>query len=197
MSNFLKLENRHTGEILRLRRVREADGQVVLILEGSLPPRSSGPPLHVHFHETEDGRVAAGTLGAIVGNKKITVQAGEPAVLPAGVAHRWWNAGEDLLEFNGRVVPVVDLDRYLQAIFAVVNASKSGRPSLFYLAHIVWRHRHTQELKVPPAAIQRIVFPVVLVIGRMLGKYRGDSWPGSPASCTGAPEVCAAAAHSV
>ena len=25
--------------------------------------------------------------------------------------------------------------------------------------------------------------------GRILGKYRGDSWPGSPESCTGAPEV--------
>ncbi|MGH9680218.1 MAG: cupin domain-containing protein, partial [Candidatus Acidiferrales bacterium] len=108
----------------------------------------------------------------------------------------WWNAGEDLLEFNGRIVPVVDLDRYLQAIFAVVNASQSGRPSLFYLAHIVWRHRHTQELKVPPVAIQRLVFPVVLLIGHVLGKYRGDTWPGSPASCTGAPEVGAAYAHS-
>jgi hypothetical protein len=37
-------------------------------------------------------------------------------------------------------------------------------------------------------AIQKIVFPVVLLIGRILGKYRGDNWPGSPASSTGAPE---------
>ncbi len=96
----LKLENRHTGEILRMLRVREANGQVILILEGSLPPHSSGPPLHVHFQEHEQGHVAAGTLGAIVGNTKITVQAGEPADLPAGVPHRWWNAGEDLLEFK-------------------------------------------------------------------------------------------------
>jgi mannose-6-phosphate isomerase-like protein (cupin superfamily) len=113
MDNVLKLENRHSGEILRMYRVREANGQVILILEGSLPPHSSGPPLHVHFQEHEQGRVAAGTLGAIVGNKKITVQAGEPADLPPGVPHRWWNAGEDLLEFKGRVVPVIDLDRYL------------------------------------------------------------------------------------
>jgi len=41
---------------------------------------------------------------------------------------------------------------------------------------------------VPPRAIQRIVFPVVLLVGRVLGKYRGDNWPGSPASCQGAPE---------
>jgi len=188
MDYVLKLENRHTGEILRMHRVREANGQVILILEGALPPHSSGPPMHVHFQEHEQGRVVAGTLGAIVGNKKITVQAGEPVDLPPGIPHRWWNAGEDLLEFNGRVVPVIDLDRYLQAIFAAVNASRSGRPSLFYLAHILRRHRQTQELKAVPVAIQKIVFPVVLLIGHILGKYRGDNWPGSPASSTGAPE---------
>jgi hypothetical protein len=37
--------------------------------------------------------------------------------------------------------------------------------------------------------MQRIVFPLILLIGGVLGKYRGDDWPGSPASCTGAPEV--------
>lgn len=194
MNDFLRLENRHTGEILRMRRARDTNGQVLLLLEGSLPPGGNGPPLHVHLQENEEGHVAAGTLGAIVGSKKITVQTGGPAMLPAGIAHRWWNAGEDLLEFNGRVVPVVDLDRYLQAIFAVLNASNSGRPSLFYLAHIAWRHRHTQQLKMPPLAIQRIVFPAVLLVGRALGKYKGDDWPGSPASCTGAPEIKAASA---
>ena len=188
MDNVLKLENRHTGEILRMHRMSEANGQVILIVEGSLPPHSSGPPLHVHFMEHEQGRVAAGTLGAIVGNKKINVQAGEFVDLPAGIPHRWWNAGEDLLEFKGRVVPAIDVDRFLQAIFAVVNASNSGRPSIFYVAHILRRHRRTHELRAVPVAIQKIVFPVVLFIGRILGKYRGDNWPASPASCTGAPE---------
>ena len=191
MNQFLQIENRHTGEILRIRRVREANGQVILVLEGSLPPHTSGPPLHVHFQEHEHGHVTAGTLGAIVENRKFTVPTGGAVDLPAGVPHRWWNAGEDLLEFNGRAVPAVDLDRFLQAIFAVINAGASGRPSLFYLAHVARRHRHTQELRAVPVALQKIVFPVILLIGHILGKYRGDDWPGSPASCGGAPEVAA------
>ena len=97
MDNFLRLENRHTGEILRMRRVHDAQGQIVLTLDGSLPPRASGPPLHVHFHEHEEGIVRAGTLGAQVGTEKIIVPAGGTAVLPAGLPHRWWNAGDDLL----------------------------------------------------------------------------------------------------
>ena len=105
MDNFLRLENRHTGEILRMRRVHDAQGQIVLTLDGSLPPRASGPPLHVHFHEHEEGIVRAGTLGAQVGTEKFIVPAGGTAVLPAGLPHRWWNAGDDLLEFSGQVVP--------------------------------------------------------------------------------------------
>ena len=189
MDNFLRLENRHTGEILRMRRVHDAQGQIVLTLDGSLPPRASGPPLHVHFHEHEEGLVKAGTLGAQVGTEKIIVPAGGTAVLPAGLPNRWWNSGDDLLEFSGQVVPAVDLDRYLQAVFAVLNASSNGRPSIFHFAHVLWRHRDTQLLSVPHPAIQRIVLPVLLFIGRILGKYRGSSWPGSPDSRAGAPLV--------
>jgi quercetin dioxygenase-like cupin family protein len=189
MSDFLRLENRHTGEILRLRRVRDASGEEVLVIEGSLPPHSNGPPLHRHFQQREEGSVKAGTLGAQVAGEKIVVPAGGSAAFPAGVVHAWWNAGEDLLEFNGRAVPAVDLDRFLQGVFAVINARANGRPSIFYLAHVLWRHRRTQAVEIPPVAVQKILFPIVLMIGSILGKYRGHDWPGSPESCTGAPLV--------
>jgi quercetin dioxygenase-like cupin family protein len=189
VDEFLSLENRRTGEILRMRRVHDAQGRIVLILEGTLPQGADGPPLHVHIQEREEGVVKAGTLGALVGAEKIIVPTGGTVTLPAGIPHRWWNAGDCLLEFNGQVVPVVDLDRYLQAVFAVLNASANGRPSIFHFAHVLWRHRDTQLMAVPAPAIQRIVLPVVLFIGRILGKYRGSNWPGSPESCPGAPLV--------
>ena len=187
MDSFLRLENRHTGEMLRLRRERDGSGQVILIIEGSLPPRSNGPPPHKHFQQREEGRVQAGTLVARIEEQTLVVPTGGNAAFPAGVAHSWWNAGETLLEFSGRAVPAVDLDRYLQAIFAVLNASASDRPSIFYLAHVLWRHRRTQEVVTPPLAIQRVLYPVVLLIGRVLGKYKGQDWPGCPETCTGAP----------
>ena len=187
MDKFLELKNRHTGEILRMRRVRDSAGQNILELDGSLPPGADGPPPHIHFHEDEVGQVKAGTLAARVGGKTIHVPAGGTAILPKGVVHHWWNGGDELLEFSGKVKPGVDLDRYLQAIFAVVNAGERGRPSPFYMAHVAWRHRRSQALASPPAAIQRVVFPLVIFIGHLFGKYKGDNWPGSPASCPGAP----------
>jgi hypothetical protein len=89
-------------------------------------------------------------FGAQVGTEKIIVPAGGTAVLPAGLPHRWWNAGHDLLEFSGQIVPAVDLDRYLQAVFAVLNASSNCRPSIFHFAHVLWRHHDTKLLSVPP-----------------------------------------------
>jgi len=188
LESCLQLVNQKTGETLRMRRVRDSEGQTVLTIDGSLPPGTSGPPLHIHFQQREEGTVRAGSLGAQIGNVKTVVRAGGTAVFPAGVVHKWWNAGDDLLELSGRAVPAVDLDRYLQAVFAVLNASPSGRPSIFYMAHVAWRHRHTQALVMPPRGVQRILFPVILFVGRILGKYRGENWPGSPSSCPGAPE---------
>lgn len=101
VDSVLRLENRRTGETLRMRRERDVSGQVILINEGLLPPGSNGPPPHVHFQQREEGRVQAGTLGARMGGKTLVVQTGGEAAFPAGVVHSWWNAGETFLEFGG------------------------------------------------------------------------------------------------
>jgi len=190
VGEYSTIQNRHTGETLKMQRVREASGLVYLTLEGSLPSGGKGPPLHKHVAEVEEGVVASGTLGGTVDGKKVVIAAGGSASFPSGVVHAWWNEGEDTLHFNGRATPVVDLDKFLQAIFAVANAGAPGKPPpMFYLAHVLWRHRRTQVIVVPPVAVQRIVFPVVLLVGHLLGKYRGNDWPGAPSSCPGAPEI--------
>jgi hypothetical protein len=187
-SDPLVLHNRHNGERLELRRVVR-DGQTCLALSGVLPPHRQGPPLHVHFAETEEGRVLAGTLSAVLNGRHLQIAAGGEARFPSGSAHRWWNDGDDVLRFEGYARPVVDLDRYLQAVFDVMNNSPSERPRLFYLAHVMWRHRRTQSILVMPRPVQAVVFPLVVFIGTLLGKYRGNDWPGSPARCAGAPLV--------
>lgn len=98
----------------------------------------------------------AGSLGAQVRKEKIVVSAGGTAIFSAGVVHSWWNAGKELLELSGWSSPAGDLERFLQALF--LNADATGRPSIFYLAHVLWRHRYTQAVMTPPRAIQRIVF---------------------------------------
>ena len=95
MHDGLSLQNRH-GETLLIRRVRDAAGQTILTIDGSLPAGAKGPPPHIHFNICEEVVVKAGTLGASVGKKTLTLSAGESAVFPAGVVHAWGNAGDDL-----------------------------------------------------------------------------------------------------
>src|SRR5689334_2106157 len=101
----LRLENRHTGEVLTMRR-RCVDGKIVLQLRGSLPPHRDGPPMHVHYLEDEEGRVISGRLSAAVGGRLVHAGAGETVRLPKGVPHRWWNEGDELVEFEGLTRPL-------------------------------------------------------------------------------------------
>jgi quercetin dioxygenase-like cupin family protein len=183
----LTLELRDTGERLTLRRIKNGQGVEELHLSGSLPAHRQGPPLHVHFEEDEHGEVIAGTLSATVDGKNFQVAAGGSAHFARGSAHRWWNDGDQELVFQGVATPAVDLDRYLQALFEVLNAGSPGRPPIFYVAHVLHRHRNTQKALVVPPVLQRMLFPIVVLLGTALGKYRGTAWPGCPSRCLGAP----------
>lgn len=144
--------------------------------------------MHVHFLEDEEGVVISGTISAIVGGRTISAGAGTFVRFPRGVAHRWWNASEETLVVEGLARPLVDLDRYLQGAFDVLNAGPPGRPSLFYMAHLALRHEHTQSLVMLPRPLQAVLFRVVVGVGALLGKYRGRGWPGCPSKSLAIPE---------
>lgn len=188
--DHLRLENRHTGEVLELRRQRQ-HGELIIELRGTLPAHGAGPPLHVHYLEDEEGTVSSGTLTVELDGRRLEAGPGESVRIPRGVPHRWWNEGDQPLAFEGRADPAADLDRWLQAVFEVMNAGEPNRPPLFYLAHLALRHHRTQGVFVLPAPIQAILFRGLVLLGTLLGRYRGTEWPGCPARCTGAPEPAA------
>ena len=180
------LELRHNGERLTLRRVKTDNGVEELRLTGSLPAHRRGPPLHIHFEEDEQIEVVSGTLSALVDGNPLVIKAGDSGHFPKGSVHRWWNDGDEELVLRGVVTPAVDLDRYLQALFEVLNAGPPNRPPIFYMARVAYRHRKTQLALVVPSAVQRILFPIVVLLGTVPGKYRGTAWAGCPSRCSGA-----------
>jgi mannose-6-phosphate isomerase-like protein (cupin superfamily) len=184
----LVLELRHTGERLVIHRARDGRGVEELHLAGSLPAGGEGPPLHIHAFEDEHAQVVSGTLSASLDGKNMTVGPGGSVRFPKGSAHRWWNAGDDELVLRGTATPAVDLDRFLHALFEVLNAG-SGRPPIFYLAHVLYRHRKTQTILVMPRIVRSVMLPIAVLIGTVVGKYRGTAWPGCPERCVGAPQV--------
>ena len=95
------------------------------------------------------------------------------------------------LVFEGYSQPLADLDRYLQAAFEVLNSGPHGRPPLFYMAHLAWRHRRTQTVLFAPRWVQAVLVPAVVLIGthaRPLPRI-GLAWMSGPVrrcpSCRG------------
>ena len=104
-----------------------------------------------------------------------------------GSAHRWWNGGTETLQLDGFLSPVVDLDRFLSAIFDVLNSVPARRPPVFYMAHLLWRHRKYQTLLIAPQWVQAVVFPAILLVGTCWGGIEEADWPGCPDRFPAAP----------
>src|SRR5581483_2919275 len=62
-----------------------------MIGSGTLPPRTAGPPLHVHSREDEAFYVVSGVLTAQFGDERLELQAGEVAWLARHVPHAFAN----------------------------------------------------------------------------------------------------------
>lgn len=63
------------------------------------------------------------------------------------------------------------MEYFLTAIFELQRESGGSRPDPFEAAFLMWRYRSEFYMAEIPAVVQRFVFPVLVVVGRMLSKY--------------------------
>lgn len=80
-------------------------GGLLIIGEARLPPRSSGPSLHVHTREDESVYVIEGVLTVAFGDEIFELASGEFAWLPRGVPHTFANMTPDRVRAIGAIVP--------------------------------------------------------------------------------------------
>jgi mannose-6-phosphate isomerase-like protein (cupin superfamily) len=164
------IENGHGEALTFLRVVRGPDGDRVDAEGRALP--GAGPPMHVHHLQEEAMQVVTGKLGyQVLGEEPKFAGPGELKVFAPGVPHKWWNAGADELVTTGWCKPAYNIEFFLGAIFASMKSTGKGRPSIFDAAYLTTRYRSEYAMLAIPAPVQRIVFPVVVLIGRLLGKY--------------------------
>jgi quercetin dioxygenase-like cupin family protein len=164
------IENGHGEALTWLRVVREAGGDR-LEGEGRAQP-GAGPPMHVHYLQEEAARVVSGKAGyQLLDGEEKFAGPGELVVWPPGTAHRWWNAGDTELKMTGWCKPAHNVEFFLGSIFASMKETGKGRPGIFDAAFLIRRYRSEFAMLAIPAPVQRIVFPIVVLIGHMLGKY--------------------------
>jgi hypothetical protein len=93
-------------------------------------------------------------------------------VFKAGEPHKFWNAGGDDLRCTGHIEPADNADYFLTELFASQQRRSGARPDPFEAAFLTRRYRNEFSMLEIPAIVQRIVFPLLVAIGTLLGKYQ-------------------------
>jgi quercetin dioxygenase-like cupin family protein len=158
------------GERITFTRRVDADGRERLEGENVVKP-GNGPPMHAHLLQEEVLTVRTGRLAyQRPGQEPRFAGPGETVAFPPGDGHKFWNAGDDDLVCTGHVAPVHNLEYFLTELFASTSRN-GGRPDPFDAAFLVTRYRSEFAMLEIPVAVQRIVFPVLVTVGRLLGRY--------------------------
>jgi len=165
------IENGAGERLTFLRRVDGSSGDR-LEVENVVKP-GSGPPMHVHRHQEEALTVEQGRIGyQRPGGEPQFAEPGETVVFKAGDIHKFWNAGEEDLRCTGYVEPADNIEYFLTALYESQRENGGGRPDPFDAAFLTRHFRSEFGIAEIPAPVQRFVFPVVVIVGRLLGKYR-------------------------
>jgi quercetin dioxygenase-like cupin family protein len=178
------IENPVTGERLVFRKTsRETNGEAVVV-EGFVKPNGVVAATHVHPYQEERFQVLRGSMGFRVGRERVVAGPGQRLAVPAGTAHKFWNAGDDEAHFVCEVRPALQFEQLIETMFSLAADGKTNRKGLprpLRLAVIARHHFDDVRLPFPPAALQRLGLALGAPLGRLLG-YEATYEPAVPAN---------------
>lgn len=149
---------------------QEADGDRLLV-ENEVTP-GHGPVMHTHWLQDESLTVVKGRLGyEIAGKLPKYASEGETITFKRGTPHRFWNAGQDVLQCKGWIKPANTVVFFLTSLFEAQNKSGSARPEAFDGAYLMTRYKSEYDVQGIPAFVKKIIIPVTYRIGKLLRKY--------------------------
>ena len=165
------IENGAGERLIFLRLVAGTRGERV---EGeNVVTPGAGPPMHVHYQQEEVFTVQQGRIGyQRLGEPPHFAGAGETVAFRAGEPHRFWNAGDGDLRCTAHIEPAHNAEYLLTEIFESTRRNGGARPDPFDAAFLMTRYRSEFAMVDVPALVQRVVFPVLVAVGKVLGKYR-------------------------
>ncbi|GAB4033842.1 cupin domain-containing protein [Spirosoma jeollabukense] len=147
------------------------EGDKVLV-ENWVSPQS-GPPMHTHFMQDESLTVVSGKLAyQIQGQEPQYAAVGDSVLFKRGVAHKFWNAGQEPLRCTGWIAPANSVVYYLSAIYAAQNKSGKAQPEAFDAAYLMSRYGREYDMAELPAFVKKVIIPITYWLGRVLRKYK-------------------------
>lgn len=160
------------GEQLTFERIEIEDGEPKMIVTNLVQPEC-GPPMHVHFKQDESLTVVKGKMGyQLMGGDEMFVNEGESVIFKRNTPHRFWNAADIPLECTGWIKPANTVDYFLSGLYESMN--KAGKPEgdPFDGAFLITRYKTEYDVFVIPTFVKKVIMPITVVFGRLLGKYK-------------------------
>ena len=182
------IENPVTGESLTFHRTARDTGGAYVLVETVLQPGANVAAAHVHPYQAERFQVLAGTVGMKVGGKKIEVGPGEVVAVAAGVAHRFYNAGDTQARFLCKINPALGFEQLIETMFSLAadgKTSRKGMPNPLRLAVIARHHFDDVRLPLIPHVLQRAALAMGAPLGKALG-YTPEYEPAGEAEAVAA-----------
>ena len=135
-------------------------------------PGEARPPLHSHPCQEERFEVLSGRLAYRIGDVEGVASAGDRAVVPAGVAHTWWNGGSETLTMRGELAPALRFETFIETIYGLQRSGRvneGGIPSPLQAAVLFREFSREWVPHFLPAPVRVLVIPLLAAIGRAAG----------------------------
>jgi mannose-6-phosphate isomerase-like protein (cupin superfamily) len=148
----------------------DTDGER-LVFELELPPGGRVPGGHVHPAQEERFDVLNGRMRFRKGMRRVTAEAGDSVVVPAGTSHRFANVGDDTARIRVEVRPALEMERLFETASALAREGRTfanGMPKPIELA--LFMRRFDDEVRAPiaPGVVRMVTWPLA-----WLGRRRG------------------------
>jgi quercetin dioxygenase-like cupin family protein len=129
----------------------EATGGAFSLVEHPLPPRALGSPLHTHRNEDEYSFVLEGRFGVQLGNEVVEAGPGDLVFKPRGVAHAFWNAGDEPARLLELISPA-GFEDYFRELAPLLAAPERDEAAI---GEVVARHQLDIDFTTVPILAER------------------------------------------
>lgn len=170
------VENPVTGERAVVRVGTEESGGDLLVAELFVSPGGAVAGEHVHPVIEEWFTVLDGRVGFRLDGRESVAEIGQLLHVPPGVAHYWWNAGEEEAHVVVEVSPGDRFEEVIQNLFGLAQDGRTddkGMPNLLQAALFAREFEDVLYFTRPPRPMQKVLFAALAPVARLLG-YRGS-----------------------
>jgi hypothetical protein len=115
-------------------------------------------------------------VGFRIDGRESIAEPGQRLHVPAGVAHDWWNAGEQEAHVRVEIRPGARFEEMALNLFGLAQDGKTnskGMPNLLQAAIFAREFSDVLYFTKPPLWVQRLLFGALAQVARVLG-YKGS-----------------------